>query len=117
MSVINKEKIDAAYAPLKTLMKDEFGVSVDVSQMNNILNVVDVVNGNIDKLYRVKCDVVGCDNDPSCGGMYYRESGYWTLCMKHADDARKGLPAMFKPEAIQREQNRKPNNTASGEQS
>jgi len=55
------------------------------------------------------CDVEGCENEGCCGGTDWRESGYWTICMEHSSDYRKGKPQpKMKPEAIEREKSRDP---------
>lgn len=36
------------------------------------------------------CDVQKCKNEGVCGGMGWRETGYWTLCSKHSAMAREG---------------------------
>lgn len=50
--MITKEKVDAAYLPLKKLMKEEFGITVDTFQMNNIIEAIDEVNSNIKELFK-----------------------------------------------------------------
>lgn len=53
------------------------------------------------------CDVEGCKNEGSGGGIGWRETGYWTLCMDHNRMAResKKQPEM-KQSAIDRENSR-----------
>lgn len=36
------------------------------------------------------CDVDGCNEEQSGGGMYWKETGYWSICSKHMDAGRKG---------------------------
>lgn len=53
------------------------------------------------------CDVHGCKNEGASGGSYWRETGYWTLCYKHCDVARKGeAQPKMKAKAIKREKSR-----------
>jgi len=53
------------------------------------------------------CDVDGCKNEGAAGGSYWRETGYWTLCHKHCQDARDGKPQpKMKTKAIKREKSR-----------
>lgn len=53
------------------------------------------------------CDVRGCKDEACCGGSYWRETGYWSLCYKHADDARDGKPQpKMKAEAVKKEKTR-----------
>lgn len=73
-----------------------------------------------DVLYRIKiyekenyepyfgwCDVSGCKNEGSAGGLAWRETGYWTTCLKHNQEWREGKPQpKMKKEAIEREKNR-----------
>ena len=53
------------------------------------------------------CDVDGCDNAGSSGGMGWRDTGYWTLCSIHFKDYhdKKPQPKM-KDESIKRESTR-----------
>jgi len=53
------------------------------------------------------CDVDGCENEGSSGGMAWRESGYWTVCMDHGSAFRNGKPQpKMKQSAIDRENSR-----------
>lgn len=53
------------------------------------------------------CDVDGCENEGCSGGNAWRESGYWTVCSKHADDCRAGKPQpKMKQKSIDRENSR-----------
>lgn len=114
---LSKEKIDAAYAPLKDFMKSEHGLKLDTFQMNALIDIVEAVQENINELYRMKCDVIGCDKTPSTQGVFYAESGYWCLCSNHSDAARaskalcKDIIPNFKPEAIERNLNHTPKTT------
>ena len=53
------------------------------------------------------CDVDRCENEGCSGGNAWRDTGYWTVCIKHADDYRRGKqqPKM-KQKAIYRENRR-----------
>lgn len=53
------------------------------------------------------CDVEGCELPGCSGGVYWRETGYWTICSIHSNMARSGIeqPKM-KQEAIEREKRR-----------
>ena len=53
------------------------------------------------------CDVDGCKNEGCSGGSAWRDTGYWTVCYKHADEHRKGLeqPKM-KQSSVERENKR-----------
>jgi len=53
------------------------------------------------------CDVDGCNNAGSSGGMGWRDTGYWTLCSIHFKDYhdKKPQPKM-KDESIKRESTR-----------
>ena len=55
------------------------------------------------------CDVAGCELEGCSGGNAWRESGYWTVCYKHADDYRNGKPQPeMKQSAIDKENSRDP---------
>lgn len=57
------------------------------------------------------CKVEGCTNEASSGGTHWRESGYWTICSKHGDLARRGDPQpQMKKEAIEKEAKPRPYN-------
>ena len=53
------------------------------------------------------CDVNGCEGEGCSGGNAWRDTGYWTVCSKHADMYREGKqqPKM-KKKAIDRENSR-----------
>lgn len=53
------------------------------------------------------CDVDGCENEGSSGGVAWRETGYWTVCHKHFTDCHNGRPQpQMKQSAIDRENGR-----------
>jgi hypothetical protein len=53
------------------------------------------------------CDVEGCENEGSSGGVGWAETGHWTICRKHGKDFRDGKPQpKMKQEAIDRENSR-----------
>lgn len=53
------------------------------------------------------CDVSGCTNEGSSGGIHWRDTGYWTICYHHGQQARDGeLQPKMKASAIRRENNR-----------
>lgn len=55
------------------------------------------------------CEVNGCNNEGASGGCYWSDTGYWTICSKHGEDCRNGLPQpKMKVEAVEREKNRDP---------
>jgi hypothetical protein len=63
-----------------------------------------------DEPYFGWCNVKGCENEGCSGGSAWRESGYWTVCYKHADDYRNGKPQPpMKKAAIDREASRDEN--------
>jgi hypothetical protein len=56
------------------------------------------------------CDVEGCNNEGSCGGLGWRDTGYWTLCFNHSQDYRDKKPQpKMKDESIKRESSRDEN--------
>lgn len=55
------------------------------------------------------CDVDGCDNECCNGGGCWRETGYWSVCMKHSQMFRDGKPQpKMKEGAVAREATRDP---------
>jgi len=42
--------------------------------------------------YWPQCDVSGCKGVSSSGGVHWKETGYWSICPKHADMCRAGEP-------------------------
>ena len=53
------------------------------------------------------CDVDGCPEEGCSGGNAWRDTGYWTVCMKHAQDFRDHKPQpKMKQEAIDKENSR-----------
>jgi hypothetical protein len=112
MTEINEYTMAEAYQPLFDFMSMEYGKILLVSEMDEIISVVDKVNENLVELWRVKCDVVDCNATASSQGMYYKESGYWCLCSKHSQQAREStaIPQM-KQGAINREKSRKSDGT------
>jgi hypothetical protein len=60
-----------------------------------------------DEPYFGWCDVEGCENEGCSGGIAWEDSGYWTVCHKHSDEYRKGLPQpKMKQTSIDRENSR-----------
>lgn len=58
------------------------------------------------------CDVDGCENEGSSGGMAWADTGYWTVCSKHFKMHKEGKeqPKM-KQKAIDKEKTRRPDGT------
>ena len=55
------------------------------------------------------CDVEGCEGEGCSGGNAWRDSGYWTMCSKHAQDHRDGKPQpKMKQKVIDKENSRDP---------
>lgn len=53
------------------------------------------------------CDVSGCKEEGCSGGIAWRETGYWTVCSKHASSDRNGdTQPKMKQSAIKREKGR-----------
>lgn len=53
------------------------------------------------------CDIEGCDNEGASGGNCWRDTGYWTVCMKHSQEYREGKPQpKMMQSAIDREKTR-----------
>lgn len=62
--------------------------------------------------YWPQCDVDGCEGVSGYNGMGWRETGYWCLCSKHANDFRAGKPQpKMKDSAIAKEKTRLPDGT------
>lgn len=54
-----------------------------------------------------QCDVDGCTGVSSNGGGCWRETGYWSVCFKHSQGFRNGIPQpKMKQTAILRERSR-----------
>jgi len=107
---INPIYIAEAYQPLFNMMQQEHNLILTVGEMDDIISAVSKVEENLTELYRNVCDVNGCNNTASSGGVNWKEQGYWSTCPKHSQDAREGesMPPM-KNEAIAREASRLPN--------
>jgi hypothetical protein len=107
-----KEKIEIAYAPVRNLLQEKYGLELSVAEMDIIIKAIDETNELIAELFRRVCDVDGCNENEASGGGYWRDTGYWLLCSKHCDAGRKELPQpQMKQEAIQRERSRRPDGT------
>src|SRR3990172_6165415 len=53
------------------------------------------------------CDVSRCKNEGCSGGVAWKETGYWTVCTKHAASCRNGdVQPKMKQSAIKREKSR-----------
>ena len=50
------------------------------------------INKELSEPYFGWCDVEGCDKEGCSGGNAWRDSGYWTVCYKHAQDYRDRKP-------------------------
>jgi hypothetical protein len=98
------QQISSYYDPLFNLMAQEHGLTLTISEMNEIISVVEEMQEN----NITKCDVDGCIQPPASGGIHWAETGYWSICSGHGQLARAGAaqPEM-KKEAIDREEKRK----------
>lgn len=96
-----------AYQPLFDYLSNEFGISLLVSEMDEIRDKVDIVNDTLTIMFTDWCDVEGCNNESNSGGAYWREEGYWRLCSMHCSYGREGNPfPKMKEGAVLREQSR-----------
>ena len=60
-----------------------------------------------DDTYFGLCDVEDCKHESCNGGGCWRETGYWSVCSKHSQQHREGLPQpKMKQSAIDRENSR-----------
>ncbi len=102
----SQKKIAECYQPLFDLLHKEFGKALLQSEMDEIIRVVEEVKDNLTEAYRIICDVEGCDQISVSQGSWWREAGYWCVCVdhSHAGRCREPMPKM-KPEAIEREKN------------
>jgi hypothetical protein len=58
------------------------------------------------------CNVEGCENEGANGGCCWRETGYWTVCSKHASEYRAGKPQpKMQQKYIDKEATRLPDGT------
>jgi len=98
--------------------KTPFGFTVatntmdDIKLMNKIRKSLAIqvdadVKPDFYEPYYGWCDVWGCKNEGCSGGNAWRDTGYWTVCSKHADDCRAGKPQpKMKQKSIKRENSR-----------
>lgn len=105
-----EEKLAKVYQPLFDLMSNEHGLTLILSEMDEIREAVCKVNDNLSEIYRVVCDVKGCKLTAASQGIWWKDSGYWCICSKHSAMGRNGLPMLeMKQKAIRREKNRDAN--------
>lgn len=102
--------IETKYEKLFEYMYKDHNVMLLTSDMDEIVGIVKEIIGNEEdsgEPYFGWCDVEGCENEGCSGGFAWRETGYWTVCSKHADEYRKGKsqPKM-KQNAIDKENSR-----------
>ena len=58
------------------------------------------------------CNVEGCENEGANGGNCWPETGYWTVCSKHAAEYRAGQPQpKMQQKYIDKEATRRPDGT------
>lgn len=108
---VTDKQLAEAYQPLFDLMADEYDKLLVEHEMDEIISASYKVTENIDTLYESTCDVEGCDNIPSSGGLCWRETGYWSVCMHHSNDHKLKPQPTMKKEAIEREASRNPDGT------
>lgn len=107
---INEKTVAEAYQPLFNLINKEHELTLLISEMDDIIDAVYAVNKNLKDLWRVVCDVEGCDQTACNQGTHWSDSGYWCVCSKHSSLGHKGKPKpKMKKEAIKREERRKKN--------
>ena len=65
------------------------------------------INKELSEPYFGWCDVEGCDEEGCSGGNAWRDSGYWTVCYKHAQDHRDKKPQpKMKRASVEKENSR-----------
>jgi len=102
----NEKEYAESYQPLFNILSAH-GLTPLQSEMDEIIGAVESVKNNWDKLFRSECDVDGCILNPTSGGGYWRETGYWSLCDIHWREGFDNKPQpKMKPEAIAREASR-----------
>ena len=115
-----REKLDSAKR------KDGWGYDIVEADYDGLVGMLESFiksllkkqRGEIEKEYNVGehyepffgwCDVEGCEDEGCCGGTVWRKTGYWTACIKHAQEHRDGKPQpKMKQSAIDRENSRDP---------
>jgi len=103
----SKEKILECYHPLIDHFREKYDIIISISGIEEIEVLLDKVNKNLHELWRVFCDVKGCNETASGQGIYWKNSGHWCLCSKHMQVGREGKRRpIMKKEAIKREKSR-----------
>ena len=108
---VTDKQIAEAYQPLFDLISNEYDIFLTQSQMDEVISVSYKVTEEINELYQDICDVEGCENIPSSGGICWEETGYWSVCMQHSNNHRVMPQPTMKKEAIEREASRLPDGT------
>jgi len=101
-------EIAKAYQPLFDLMANEHGKILTISEMDDIISAAEKVIEANNELYRIQCDIDGCNYTASTQGIYYKKQGYICLCQIHSQVAREDATThpIIKQSALEREQRR-----------
>lgn len=102
-----QKQIAEAYQPLFDYMSEVYGKTLLVSEMSELMDRVNLVNENLEELFRAYCDVGGCQLITCNNGGCWRETGYWCVCQVHSAAHRNGeSQPQMKKEAVEREASR-----------
>lgn len=108
----DQKRIAECYQPLFDHLHNEYGLTLLVSEMDEIVNLVEKVNDNLNEAWRVICDVHGCNETAANQGGCWQEAGYLCVCSKHSQMWRDKKPMpKLKQIAVDREKSRKPDGT------
>jgi len=95
---------------VKALVDSYVAKKITISKLTERLNEIASVPDEMPETYEPYfgwCNVEECENEGANGGCCWSETGYWTVCSKHASDYREGLPQpQMKQSAIDREKKR-----------
>lgn len=80
----DQKRIAECYQPLFDHLQDEYGLTLLISEMDEIIGLVEKVNDNLTEMWRIVCDVEGCNKTATSGGICWNEVGYLNVCRKHS---------------------------------
>lgn len=105
----DQKRIAKCYQPLFDYLHENYGLTLLVSEMDEIISMAEKVNDNLNEATRIICDVEGCDNTAVNQGMCWREVGYLCVCSIHSQMWRDKKPMpVLKKLSFDREKTRKP---------
>ena len=117
LDAISEIKMDSMTLKLGEVRQTLIDYKKDTSKgglylVENTAEIMELINDEEYEPYFGWCNVEGCENEGANGGNCWPETGYWTVCSKHAAEYRAGQPQpKMQQKYIDKEATRLPDGT------